>query len=693
MRKHLLVALCTLLMMTMVVGRSMRAAQTPAPAPAAAAKLTLAEFLIDPPTLINLGFEWFVEGDDNRNGAVAVSYRQHGTSAWRDALPLLRVQHERIKNADLLDVIAPNMFAGSVLDLEPDTEYDVRFTASDPDGVVGTPQKIVSVRTRREPQPAVGGRVFHVYPPGFKGDKLEPAFEGLMCAYNLTCSGTDWATAGRPRVQPGDTILVHAGLYKYNRLEYTNDPAVNRTVPLDGTYYLTADGTEERPIVIKGAGDGEAIFDGNGNFALFDTKAADYTYFEGLTFRNADIAIWAGTQFIAGSKGLTVKHCRFENVASGVFTNYSGSSNFYIADSYFYGRDDPDHVIGWAGNFWAPFNGVEGQKFPPVMASYVAVKVYGPGHVVAYNYVANFHDGIDIETYGNPDGSAALGAEKYPGKGYRDRRPVSIDFYNNYMTNFHDNPFEADGGMHNIRIMRNMMINSASHAFCNQPELGGPVYWVRNIAYHLPGGSTRLTNGSAGVLFYNNTILSETAAQAASNVHWRNNLILGENSAEPIFAVNTFTGYSSSDYNGFRPNPGVKTSFQWAGPGTATASDYSALSARPGSPAVFAARQFDSLQAYSAATGQDRHSVVVDYDVFVNVPRLDAQQRNTVQRVYKAEDFDFRLKAGAAAIDKGIALPGVTEGFAGTAPDLGAIEAGQQPPHYGPREVNSPPSR
>ena len=54
-----------------------------------------------------------------------------------------------------------------------------------------------------------------------------------------------------------------------------------------------------------------------GNFALFDTKAADYNYFEGLTFRNSDIAIWAGTQFIVGSKGLTVKHCRFENVASG----------------------------------------------------------------------------------------------------------------------------------------------------------------------------------------------------------------------------------------------------------------------------------------------------------------------------------------------------------------------------------------
>jgi hypothetical protein len=579
------------------------------------------------------------------------------------------------------------MFAGSILDLEPDTAYEARFVLSDPDGVTGDAQRTVTVHTRPEPKPATGGRTFHVYPPGFKGQKQEPSFEGLMCAYNLTCSGTDWATAGRPRVKPGDVILVHAGLYKYNRLEYTNDPAVNRTEPLDGTYYLTADGTEDRPIVIKGAGDGEAIFDGAGNFALFDVKTADYTYFEGLTFRNSDYAIWAGTQFIAGSKGLTVKHCRFEDVATGVFSNYSGSSNFYIADNYFIGRDDPNHVIGWSGNFWAPFNGVEGQKFPPVMGSYVAVKVYGPGHVIAYNYVANFHDGIDIETYGNPDGSAAADGPKYPPREYWDRRPVAIDFYNNYMTNFHDNPFEADGGMHNVRIMRNMIINSASHAFCNQPVLGGPTYWIRNIAYHLPGGSTRLTNGSAGVFFFNNTVISETQAASASNIHWRNNLFLGENSAPAIFSVNTFTNYTSSDYNGFRLNPGAENSFGWNSPPFTKAADFSGMG-QPGANAATSkleTRAFKTLAEYSAATKQDQHSVLVDYDVFVNVPRLDAQDRKAVQKVYKAEDFDFRLKPNSAAVDKGVALPNVTDGFAGMAPDLGALEVGQPAPHYGPR--------
>jgi hypothetical protein len=234
--------------------------------------LTLRDFVVEPATLINLGFEWFVDGDDNRNATVAVSYRRAGETAWQSALPLLRLQGERIAQGRQIDVTSPNMFAGSILDLEPDTDYDARFQVTDPDGVTGERTKVVRVRTRAEPKPATDGRTFHVYPPNFKGTKVEPSFEGLMCAYNLTCAGTDWATAGRPRVRPGDTILVHAGVYKYNRLEYTNDAAVNRTVPLDGTYYLTADGTPERPIAIKAAGDGDVVFDGAGNFALFDVK-------------------------------------------------------------------------------------------------------------------------------------------------------------------------------------------------------------------------------------------------------------------------------------------------------------------------------------------------------------------------------------------------------------------------------------
>ena len=679
----LVAVIATMLSAVFLVGAQVTQPAATPPGPDAIAP---GELLIEPPTLINLGFEWFVQGDENRNAAVAVSFRKRGEQEWTPALPLLRLKGERIYSESRIDLVAPNMFAGSVLDVEPDTDYDVQLVMTDPDGIRGEGRRVVSVRTRAEPLPYAGGRRFHVYPHGFKGKKEEPAFEGLMCAYNEWCAGTDWATSGRPRVRPGDTIVVHAGVYRYNRFEYTNNATVNRTVPLEGTYYLTADGTPEMPIAIVAAGDGEVVFDGNGNFALFDVRAADYTYFEGITFRNAEIAISAGTQFLAGAKGLTVKRSRFENVGAGIFTNYSGSSRFYIADNTFVGRNDPKHLIGWAGEMWTKFRGVDGQIFPPAMASYVAVKLYGPGHVVAHNYIADFHDGINVETYGNPDGSVASGpgildGPKYPTREYWDRRPVAIDFYGNYITNSHDNPIEADGSMHNIRIMRNMFINHASHAFCNQPTLGGPVYWIRNIAYHLPAGSTRLTNGAAGVLFYNNTILSETAAAATSNSHWRNNLILGENALPAIFAVSTFTSYTSSDYNGFRPNPGAATSFEWNSPPAGITADFTG----PGRTVKLETRRFATLAEYAKTTGQDTHSVVVDYDVFVKVPRLDAQDAATVQKLYDARDLDFRLRPGSAAIDRGAGLPTVTDGFSGKAPDLGALESGAPPPVYGPR--------
>jgi hypothetical protein len=96
-------------------------------------------------------------------------------------------------------------------------------------------------------------------------------------------------------------------------------------------------------------------------------------------------------------------------------------------------------------------------------------------------------------------------------------------------------------------------------------------------------------------------------------------------------------------------------------------------------------KRFTSLSEYSKATGQDTHSVLVDYDIFMNVRRLDAQDAASVQKLYKAEEFDFRLKPASAAVDRGVALATVTEGFGGRAPDLGALELGQPVPHYGPR--------
>jgi hypothetical protein len=630
------------------------------------------EFLVDPPTLASLGFEWKISGDDNRNARVDVTYRKKGEQQWRQGLPLLRLQHEQVFGgaaregaSHYYSYVAPNMFAGSLLNLEPGTEYECRFVLTDPDGVKGKAEKTVVARTRQEPQPAAGGHVYHVYPFGYKGTKQEPAFIGLLAAYYMGSDQSDHSNALPARVQPGDIIVMHAGLYKDSRFIYGGfDRAVPAYgTPFDGTYYLTQSGTPDKPIVIKAAGDGDVIFDGDGCQNLFNLMAGNYNYFEGITVRNTNVAFLLGLKNITGSSGFTLKHSRIENIGRGVQDEWSGSKNVYIADNVFIGRHDPNKLQSWwTPAVWAKFPG-----YPAPITSEYAVKLYGQGHVVAYNYVANWHDGIDIATYGDPDGTP---------NAIPDRLPVSIDFYNNDFSNMADNCIEADGGARNIRVFENRCFNSAGGALSAQPTFGGPLYFYRNLVYDATtGGPLKFVDTPAGVLVYQNTFIGQGRLMGpASNVHFLNNLILGDGFADPILNLRTYTNYSTSDYNGFRPNPNVEDAFEWNSPPFEVAADYQAQQVT---------RKFKSLQEYSQATRQEQHSILLDYDVFVNVSVPD---KSDPQRLYKPEDFDFRLKPGSRAVDAGILLPSITDDFTGRAPDLGAYELDRPLPHYGPRQ-------
>src|ERR1051325_11426790 len=78
-------------------------------------KVKTGDLVIEPPTLINLGFDWVIQGDDNRNSKVEVSYRKQGETQWKQGLPLLRLQGERIFQAQgVFDVVMPNMYSGSI---------------------------------------------------------------------------------------------------------------------------------------------------------------------------------------------------------------------------------------------------------------------------------------------------------------------------------------------------------------------------------------------------------------------------------------------------------------------------------------------------------------------------------------------------------------------------------------------------
>lgn len=217
-------------------------------------------FHVEHATLHNLGFEWAIEGDSNRNAMVAVRFRKVGDAGWRPALPLVRIGGEKVyRRQEHLEYTVPEGFAGSILNVEAGTEYECQFTMSDPDGVMGAAAHTVRVKTRSEPQPYAGGRVLHVYPPDYFGPRQEPSFTGILQAYYGAGLG-DWSVVWERRAQPGDTLLVHAGLYRVERSNYV-DPMMT---PFDGSMSLTLKGTPEKPITIKAAGDGEVVFDGDG---------------------------------------------------------------------------------------------------------------------------------------------------------------------------------------------------------------------------------------------------------------------------------------------------------------------------------------------------------------------------------------------------------------------------------------------
>jgi hypothetical protein len=608
------------------------------------------EFIVEPPTLTNLGFEWYIEGDDNRNATVAVAYRIAGSgSEWKNGMPLLRIGGEHIERAGI-DYTTPDMFVGSILDVAENTAYEARFTLEDPDGVEGETVKVVTVSTRAEPKAASGGRVRHVYSQYYTGEKEEPNYPGLVSAYGgSTNTKGDWNVVAEDVVQPGDIIKIHGGLYQGNLLNYPDW----HNIPFDGTYFFTAKGTAERPIVIEAAGDGEVIFDGAGAAILFNVMATEHHIFQGLTFRNAGRVFEAGRKHLAGASDLTVRNCRFEHVGEGIVTEYAGSKNFLIQDNVLIGRDDRYRTYGWQAHR---------EGFTPygthLLDSYYGIKVYGSGHVIAYNSIAFFHDAIGISTYGTPEKEQELKA-------------VSIDIYNNDLHLLVDDFVEADGGVHNIRVMRNRGVNSAGSGISAQPVFGGPAYYIRNVLYHIGRGALKIHGGVPGLIAYHNTFIAENNAGGGHpNSNYRNNLFLGADGPTIIAAFPYTTPYSVADYNGYRPNRGPdspENQFVWLSPN----------GERIG---------FKTLADLHQASGLEAHGITIDYDIFENLKMpIKAPGEDKPGPVYHAVDLNFKLDPKGKAVDAGVPIPNVNDNFTGKAPDLGALEVGLPEPIYGAR--------
>lgn len=273
------------------------------------------------------------------------------------------------------------------------------------------------------------------------------------------------------------------------------------------------------------------------------------------------------------------------------------------------------------------------------------ILVTGPGHVIEHNRVRGFRDAISFL-----EGDVV---DQY-----------SIDVVENDISEAGDDGVEADFCHHNCRIVRNRLTNTFV-GLSSQPGLGGPTWFVRNVLFNVAHVAFKLYRGSSGDVILHNTVVKQGDAFGAypgvpiTALYARNNLFLGG-------APGTYGGYGNGEGKVLAMAYAVAPDLDFDGYGSSVG-----FTGRVGDV------RFSSL-AEMRATTSEAHAVQVGLDVFAAAVGSPAP-------LVQHAPADLRLRPGSAAVDAGVALPGISDNPAGGAPDLGAYELSAPIPAYGPR--------
>jgi hypothetical protein len=299
----------------------------------------------------------------------------------------------------------------------------------------------------------------------------------------------------------------------------------------------------------------------------------------------------------------------------------------------------------------------------------------GRGHVVCYNRVHHFADGIDT---------------------YHSKVCAAIDVHNNDISECTDDGSEMDFSERNTRNFNNRYTN-IFQGISEQPIMGGPTYIFRNVLYnvgmepfklHHNGTPTAEVNWApSGALFFHNTVVRKGepwlvwSGAPVFNCVSRNNLFVGTDGDYACDFTCEMVG-CDFDYDGF----GIMSDTRAGSPPY----EAGASSTQPAAPRGtkflrWNNKSYNTVGEAANSAPVERHATAMKSDsVFASgiLPPADpkSQFSNTGQ--------DLRIKAGCKAEDAGQVLPGINDGYRGKAPDLGAYELGEELPHYGPRAVS-----
>lgn len=473
-------------------------------ATASHAALTVGQATVDPETVTTLGIQVPVSGDADFDGHIFVRYRKNDTCGrWREAMELHHVNPGHVPA-----ITVPNHFAGSIFNLQPDTEYQIELTAADDgEGVAGLTTQILTARTRPLPRIA----------------PLNPIPKPVHSAAELT---TALAQADDGHVIQLDPNVTYTGLFVLPE---------------------TRSGSPDNPIVIRGAPG--AVLDGNRNCPSDCSTGTvlwirgNHVYVEDLTVTNARRGIYFGRSTDQGgiveTVGNVVRRSHVYNVRTAI-GSAANQSDAYICDNTLEG------IVPWP----AVYDDDNGAR-----ANFCGIRVSGSGNVICHNSIKSFGDGIRLE----PDAQYDLPTMVIRG----------VDIYGNDVLSGYDNSIELDYGRGNVRAFRNRLLN-ATAPLSFQPIYGGPAYAMRNVVVNIVKEPIKFSVDPSGMFVLHNTFVpapmrghNNATVAALNQVHGEhtsrdfkvmNNLFIGRTgSSRTVYWWSNFEN-GLFDYNGYYPD-------------------------------------------------------------------------------------------------------------------------------------------
>lgn len=596
-----------------------------------------------------------VSGDANRNASARLEWRMQGESSFRAGHPLARVDATH--------------FVGSLFQLAPGRTYEVRVTLADPDGTGATPARTGTFATRAEAGAFAPLRTLYVAPNGSDAnDGTAPAR-----AVKTVQRAADLARAG-------DLVSIAAGVYRESV-----------RVPVSGT--------AAQPIVFRGAAG--AVLDGadaaiaagaawndagSGVWSRATGFATAHVVSDqGRLFRYASLAelrtlaagapggfFFDGTtlwlKFADGSRpaqrqihvarlnegfnlaglnhvrveNLEIRHYGADTYGKGVYLRYSsdcgvagnrihdiGSAGVWIKGGE---RNLVEHneiadtsIANWP---WGLTKGGSAENNAVAFTDDV-----GRGNVIRRN---TFH--------GTFNGIGSCGSAPPP-NGFSNE----TDIYENTFADHADDATETEGYCANVRLWGNRIRDSLM-AFAIAPAGTGPVWIVRNVAYDIGNTRSALVDGqsASGI-----KINSGYSTPVGPTFVYHNTFLTTAPATDAIWLMSP--GYSSGMVSRNNIYAGTDRAFVKDNP-IALDLDYDALDAGGQTLVWWQGTRYANLAALQAGTAQELHGIEA-------APALTDPANG-----------DFTPMQSSALIDRGLALPGINDGYGGVAPDIGAVE-------------------